>query len=57
MKMEILLAAIKLLGGVVKDQVEFKLPESDIYRNLFIIFKEKTRINLSFRRVFHELNY
>ena len=33
--------AINLLGGTVKNQVEFKLPESDIYRNLFIIGKEK----------------
>lgn len=33
--------AIKLLGGKVKDQVEFTLPESDIYRNLFVIEKVK----------------
>lgn len=33
--------AIDLLGGVVKDQVDFKLPDSDIYRNLFIIEKVK----------------
>ena len=33
--------AIKILGGAVKNQVEFQLPESDIYRNLFIIEKEK----------------
>lgn len=34
--------AIKILGGVVSDQVEFTLPESDIYRNLFCIKKIKT---------------
>lgn len=33
--------AISLLGGVVKNQVEFKLPDSDIYRNLFMIEKCK----------------
>ena len=33
--------AIYLLGGKVKDQVEFQLPNSDIYRNLFIIDKMK----------------
>lgn len=33
--------AISLLGGKVEDQVEFKLPESDIYRNLFVIRKTK----------------
>ena len=32
--------AIKLLGGKVKEQVEFNLPESDIYRNLFVIEKK-----------------
>ena len=32
--------AIQLLGGKVKEQVEFKLPESDIYRNLFVIEKK-----------------
>lgn len=31
--------AITLLGGKVKEQVEFKLPSSDIYRNLFVIEK------------------
>ncbi len=31
--------AIFILGGKVKEQVEFYLPESDIYRNLFIIEK------------------
>lgn len=34
--------AIRLLEGEVSDQVEFQLPESDIYRNLFIIRKEKS---------------
>ncbi len=33
--------AIRLLGGKVKNQVEFQLPDSDIYRNLFIIEKIK----------------
>lgn len=31
--------AIQVLGGVVEKQVEFKLPSSDIYRNLFVIKK------------------
>lgn len=33
--------AISLLGGKINRQVEFKLPDSDIYRNLFIIDKIK----------------
>jgi len=33
--------AIKILGGKVKNQVEFTLPDSDIYRNLFVIEKIK----------------
>lgn len=33
--------AISLLGGRVKNQVEFRLPDSDIYRNLFVIEKIK----------------
>lgn len=33
--------AISILGGKVEGQVEFTLPDSDIYRNLFIIKKEK----------------
>lgn len=33
--------AIKLLGGKVKHQVAFFLPDSDIYRNLFVIEKVK----------------
>lgn len=31
--------AISLLGGRVKDQLEFMLPGSDIFRNLFVIEK------------------
>ncbi|MCH5343246.1 MAG: 16S rRNA (guanine(527)-N(7))-methyltransferase RsmG [Acetatifactor sp.] len=38
-EMEIASRAITLLGGKVKDQVEFLLPDSDIYRNLFVIEK------------------
>ena len=36
---EIIIAehAIKILGGIIDRQVEFYLPKSDIYRNLFII--------------------
>ena len=33
--------AIKILGGNISNQVEFILPDSDIYRNLFIIDKIK----------------
>lgn len=33
--------AIRILGGKVEKQVEFQLPESDIYRNLFVIKKVK----------------
>lgn len=33
--------AIGLLGGKIEKQVEFQLPDSDIYRNLFVIKKEK----------------
>lgn len=33
--------AISILGGEVKKQVEFMLPDSDIYRNLFVIEKKK----------------
>lgn len=33
--------AISILGGKVVKQVEFQLPESDIYRNLFVIEKVK----------------
>lgn len=32
--------AIFLLGGSVKEQVAFELPDSDIYRNLFVIEKK-----------------
>ena len=34
--------AVKILGGKMDGQVEFTLPNSDIYRNLFIITKEKS---------------
>ncbi len=34
--------AIKILGGKIENQVEFTLPDSDIYRNLFVIEKMKT---------------
>lgn len=33
--------AISILGGRVKNQVEFQIPNSDIYRNLLTIYKEK----------------
>lgn len=33
--------AISILGGQVNKQIEFKLPNSDIYRNLFVIQKIK----------------
>jgi 16S rRNA (guanine527-N7)-methyltransferase len=33
--------AIKILGGNISGQVDFNLPDSDIYRNLFIIDKIK----------------
>ena len=33
--------AISVLGGKVKDQVAFTLPDSDIYRNLYMIEKVK----------------
>ncbi len=33
--------AIKILGGNISEQVEFILPDSDIYRNLFVIDKIK----------------
>lgn len=33
--------AISILGGKVANQVEFMLPNSDIYRNLFVIKKVK----------------
>ncbi len=40
-EIEIAKGAIFLLGGKVENQVEFTLPDSDIYRNLFVIKKEK----------------
>lgn len=33
--------AISILGGKVENQIEFKIPNSDIYRNLLVIYKEK----------------
>lgn len=33
--------AISILGGEIKEQVEFMLPDSDIYRNLFVIIKKR----------------
>lgn len=33
--------AINILGGIYENQVEFFLPDSDIYRNLLLIKKEK----------------
>lgn len=33
---------ITILGGVVKDQIDFFLPASDIYRNLLVIHKMKS---------------
>lgn len=40
-EMEAARNAISILGGEVKEQVEFMLPDSDIYRNLFVIEKKK----------------
>lgn len=34
--------AIQVLGGKYERQVEFNLPNSDIYRNLVVIKKEKS---------------
>ena len=34
--------AVKILGGKMDGHFEFTLPDSDIYRNLFIITKEKS---------------
>jgi 16S rRNA (guanine527-N7)-methyltransferase len=33
--------AIEVLGGKFDRQVEFNLPDSDIYRNIYVIRKEK----------------
>lgn len=33
--------AISVLGGILERQIEFTLPESDIYRNLVVIKKQK----------------
>ena len=38
---EVAKKAISILGGKVKDQVAFHLPDSDIYRNLYMIEKVK----------------
>ena len=40
-EMEEAVNAISILGGEVKGQIEFMLPDSDIYRNLFVIIKKK----------------
>ncbi len=40
-EMEAAKKAISILGGKVSNQVEFQLPDSDIYRNLFVIEKVK----------------
>jgi len=40
-EMEAANKAISILGGKISNQVEFHLPDSDIYRNLFIIDKVK----------------
>ena len=37
--------AITVLGGKISEQVEFYLPDSDIYRNLFVIDKIKETPN------------
>ena len=33
---------ITILGGIIKDQIDFSLPSSDIYRNLLVIEKVKS---------------
>lgn len=40
-EMEAARNAISILGGEIKKQVEFMLPDSDIYRNLFVIEKKR----------------
>ena len=40
-EMEAAKKAIFLLGGKVEEQVEFNLPDSDIYRNLVVVCKEQ----------------
>lgn len=37
--------AITVLGGKIEEQKEFLLPDSDIYRNLFVIRKERHTLN------------
>ncbi len=34
--------SITILGGNIKDQIDFNLPETDIYRNLLVIYKSKS---------------
>lgn len=34
--------SITILGGIIKDQIDFRLPASDIYRNLLVIQKMKS---------------
>lgn len=33
--------AISVLGGIMENQIEFKIPDSNIYRSLIVIYKEK----------------
>lgn len=44
-EMEAAKKAIRILGGKIENQVEFRLPESDIYRNLLVIKKIKETSN------------
>lgn len=44
-EMEAAKNAISILGGEIKDQIEFILPDSDIYRNLFVIEKKRETPN------------
>ena len=37
--------AISILGGKIENQIEFMIPNSDIYRNLFVIEKNKETPN------------
>lgn len=41
-EMKVAERAIPALGGKYENQVEFMLPNSNIYRNLFVVKKEKT---------------
>ena len=40
-EIEIAKKAVSVLGGKIEDQVEFMIPNSDIYRNLVVINKNK----------------